>query len=72
MGTQVMTPGFLTITAGLHVAPAAAAITTVVEEEPLAIGSPALANGSAIVRNEKAGGGFRYRPQHSVKKIAST
>lgn len=71
MGVLVVTPGFLAVAAGLHVAPAAAAVAAVVEEEPLAIGGPAFANGGASVRGEKLGRRLRDRPQYAIEQIAS-
>lgn len=71
MGALVVTPRFLAVAAGLHVAPAAAAVAAVVEEEPLAIGGPAFANGGASFRGEKFGSRLRHRPQYAIEKIAS-
>ena len=68
---RVVTAGFLAVAAGLHVAPAAAAVAAVVEEEPLAIGGLAFANGGASVRGKKLGSRLRHRPQYAVEKIAS-
>ena len=66
-----MAPGFLAVAAGLHVAPAAAAVAALVEEKPLAVGGPAFANGGASVRGKKLGSRLRDRPQYAIEKIAS-
>jgi hypothetical protein len=71
VGALVVTPGFLAIAAGLHVAPAAAAVAAVVEEEPLAVGGPAFANGGASLRGKKLGSRLRDRPQYAIEQIAS-
>ncbi len=71
MRALVVAPGFLAVAAGLHVAPAAAAIAALIEEEPLAIGGAAFADGGASVRGKKLGSGFRDRPQYAIEKIAS-
>ena len=71
MGALVVTAGFLAIAAGLHVAPAAAAVAAVVEEEPLAIGRAAFANGGASVRGKKLGSRLRNRPQNAIGTVSS-
>lgn len=71
MRALVVTPGFLAVAAGLHVAPAAAAVAALVEEEPLAIGGPAFANGGASFRGQKLGSRLRDRPQYAIEQIAS-
>src|ERR1019366_3897317 len=67
----VVTAGFLAVAAGLHVAPAAAAVAAVVEEEPLAVGGTAFANCGAIFRGKKFGSRLRDRPQYAIEKITS-
>ncbi len=64
-----MTPRLLAIAAGLHVAPAAAAIAAVIEEKPLTVGRLAPAHIAQSAGGEKIGGGLRYWPQDVVQRI---
>ena len=67
MRALVMTAGFLAVAAHLHVAPAAAAIAALVEEEPGAIGRFAHAHRAELRGSEELRRRQRNRPQNAIQ-----